>query len=426
MKINLVILILLPLTFFSCQKIERDNPFDPECPTQLWAPTNFQAAQEGNAVKLTWNVPITNISGIKVFRQINYSGNFIEITDLKEDARQWIDNDIFGGKVHLYFLVAYAGNNESNSSDAQITPKTLASVVTTAPSSITSNSAIVGGVISADGGATVTERGICYGIEPNPATNNNKSVIGNGIGSYSTKITGLFANTTYFVRAYAINSQGTAYGEQSTFTTQQRIYFNPTLSYGSLNDNDGNVYKTITIGKQTWMAENLKTTKYNDGTVIPIVTTTSSWALLKTDAYCWPNNDETTYKDTYGALYNWYAVNSGKLCPKGWHVPTDTEWTTLITYLGGESVGRGKLKETGIAHWKSPNTNATNLSGFSAVPSGYLYGTFYPIGYYASWWSSTEANQYDTKCRILDYLDSNSFYSSGTRGFGLSVRCIKD
>ena len=426
MRINLVILIFLLLTFFSCQKIERNNPFDPECPRQLWAPTNFQAVQEGNAVKLTWNVAETNISGFKVYRQINNSGDFIEINDLKKDITQWIDIEIVGGKVHLYSLVAYAGNNESNSGNAQITPKLLASVVTTVPSSVTSNSAIVGGVISVDGGATVTERGICYSLTHNPTIDNTKIAIDNGTGNFSVKITGLVANSSYFIRAYAINSQGAAYGTELTFTTQQRIYFNPNLLYGSITDADGNIYKTIVIGTQTWMAENLKSTKYNDGSVIPIVTSTSSWAHLKTHAYCWPNNDETTYKDTYGALYNWYAVNSGKLCPKGWHVPTDTEWTTLITYLGGESVGRGKLKETGIEHWKSPNTNATNLSGFSAVPSGYLYGTLYPIGYYASWWSSTEVNQYDTKCRILDYLDSHSFYSSGTRGFGLSVRCIKD
>ena len=425
MKAKLIKLLIALMVLISCQKIERNNPFDPECPRELWTPTNFQAVQVENAVKLTWNVPETNISGFKVFRQINNSGNFTEISTLKKDVTQWIDTEIVGGKVHLYTLVAYAGNNESNSGNAQITPKTLASVVTTVPSSITSNSAIVGGEISVDGGATVTERGICYGIEPNPATDNNKSVIGNGIGSFSTKITGLIANTTYFVRAYAINSQGTAYGLQSTFTTQQRIYFNPTLSYGSLTDNDGNVYKTIIIGTQTWMAENLKTTKYNDGTAIPKVLV-NNWDALKTGAFCWLNDDAITFKDTYGALYNWYAVNTGKLAPKGWHVPTDSEWSTLISYLGGVDVAGDKMKETGTTHWLSPNINATNSSGFSGVPGGYLYGSFYSIGYYAAWWSSSQNNIYDAWQCTISFNKGAVNMGIGPKKIGYSVRCIKD
>jgi len=425
MRINLIILILLLLTFFSCQKIERNNPFDLECPRQLWTPTNFQAIQEGNAVKLTWDVPVANISGFKVFRQINYSGDFIEINDLKKDITKCTDTEIVGGKVHLYSLVTYAGNNESNSGNAQITPKLLASIVTTVPSSITSNSAIVGGTISLDGGTTVTERGICYGIDPNPATNNNKTVIGNGIGSFSTKITGLIANTTYFVCAYAMNSQGTAYGTQLTFTTQQRIYFNPTLSYGSLTDIDGNVYKTIIIGTQTWMAENLKTTKYNDGTIISKVLV-NTWDAFKTGAYCWLNDDAITYKDTYGALYNWYAVNNGKLAPKGWHVPIASEWSTLISYLGGVNVAGDKMKETGTTHWLSPNINATNSSGFSGVPGGYLYESFYSTGYYAAWWSSSQDNVYDAWRFTLSFNKSSVNIDIGPKKIGNSVRCIKN
>ena len=137
----------------------------------------------------------------------------------------------------------------------------------------------------------------------------------------------------------------------------------------SLTDIDGNDYKTVTIGTQVWMVENLKTTKYNDGTAIPNITDNTSWAALTTGAYC-DNINTPSISTTYGRLYNWYAVdnnagtkvasNGGKnVCPTGWHVPSDAEWTTLTTYLGGESVAGGKLKETGTTHWQSPNTGVS-------------------------------------------------------------------
>ena len=138
-----------------------------------------------------------------------------------------------------------------------------------------------------------------------------------------------------------------------------------------VTDYDGNHYSSVLIGSQIWMAENLKTIKYNDGTAIPLVTDATEWSNLTTHGYCWYNNDEATYGDTYGALYNWYTVETGNLCPTGWHVPTDAEWTELIDYLGGESVAGGKLKETGTTHWNSPNPGATNETGFTTLPGGY-------------------------------------------------------
>jgi len=131
---------------------------------------------------------------------------------------------------------------------------------------------------------------------------------------------------------------------------------NPTTTAGKVTDIDGNVYDTVKIGTQIWIIENLKTTKYNDGTSIPMVTDSAAWINLTTPGYCWHKNTSASYKNTYGALYNWYAVNTGKLAPKGWHVPSDAEWTTLITYLGGDSIAGGKMKETGMSHWFSPNT----------------------------------------------------------------------
>jgi len=196
----------------------------------------------------------------------------------------------------------------------------------------------------------------------------------------------------------------------------------------TVTDIDGNVYNTVTIGTQVWMLENLKVTKLNDGTAIPLVTDKTSWLNLTTPGFCWYGNNEATYKNTYGALYNWYTVNTGKLSPAGWHVPTDAELTTLTNYLGGESIAGGKLKETGTTHWQSPNTGATNESGFTGLPGGMrnVPGFFYNIENSGIWWSSTE---YDATNEWLSEADYNygGFYKLNlVKTCGFSVRCVKD
>jgi uncharacterized protein (TIGR02145 family) len=199
-------------------------------------------------------------------------------------------------------------------------------------------------------------------------------------------------------------------------------------SSGTVTDADGNVYHTVKIGAQVWTVENLKTTKYNDGTAIPLETDSVTWSNRTTPGYCWYNNDPGTYKSTYGALYNWYAVNTGKLAPIGWHVPTDSEWSVLTTHLGGASVAGGKLKEAGTTHWASPNTGATNETGFSALPGGSRYsnGAFSSLGFYGSWWSSTALAAPISWYRYMFYgaadLSRYSYFSAD----GLSVRCVKD
>jgi uncharacterized protein (TIGR02145 family) len=155
-------------------------------------------------------------------------------------------------------------------------------------------------------------------------------------------------------------------------------------------DNDGNNYRTVKIGTQVWMAENLKTTKYRNGDPIPNVTDGPAWWNLPTGAYCNSDNDVNLWT-TYGRLYNWYAVNDSRnIAPAGWHVPTDYEWSKLIAYLG--SLPGDKLREEGTEHWLSPNTDATNETGFTALPGGYRdnTGTFISIGSNGYWWSSTE------------------------------------
>lgn len=205
---------------------------------------------------------------------------------------------------------------------------------------------------------------------------------------------------------------------------------NPTPS--TVTDIDGNVYHTVTIGTQVWMVENLRTTKYNNGIAIPLVNDGTSWSILTSPGYCWYDNDAATYKNTYGALYNFYAVNTGKLAPAGWNVPADSEWTILTTYLGGKSIAGGKMKSTGTIEtatglWYDPNTGATNESGFTGLPAGNRsLPAFKDIGIFGSWWSSTGDNSGEAANRSLYYSDITVWRGYGLKNFGNSVRCVKD
>jgi uncharacterized protein (TIGR02145 family) len=196
----------------------------------------------------------------------------------------------------------------------------------------------------------------------------------------------------------------------------------------TVKDIDGNIYKTITVGTHVWMAENLKTTRYNDGTAIPAVTDDQAWGALTTPAYCWYNEDAVVNKDKFGALYNWNTVNTNKLCPKEWHVSTDAEWTALTASLGGESVAGGKLRESGIIHWEKPNTGATNTSGFTALPGGYRnnHGAFANINFFGFWWSATENVPTAAWCRTMGCASSDVLRIFSLKKNGYSVRCVKD
>ena len=257
-------------------------------------------------------------------------------------------------------------------------------------------------------------------------------------GNYSFYLYMLTPGTTYHFRAYASNGAGTGYGNVLTFTTTGsvtgEINFNPDLNYGSLTDIDGNIYKTIVIGTQTWMTENLKTTKYHDSEDIPQIIEPTDWNDLSAPGFCYYLNDPGKYKNIYGALYNWHAVKTGKLCPAGWHVPADTEWSTLTTFLGGESIAGSKSMETDTMHWIFSSPEITNSSGFTALPGGWRFssgGNFSELGYEGYFWSSTD--YYDTS---YDYYGAwmRTMYA-GTEGcgrgyankaMGYSVRCVKD
>jgi uncharacterized protein (TIGR02145 family) len=284
---------------------------------------------------------------------------------------------------------------------------------------ITQTTATCGGNITSDGGATVTARGVCWGTNQTPTIVDNKTTDSSGTGSFTSIITGLTANTTYYERAYATNSAGTGYGSVVSFTTP-----------GTVTDIDGNVYNTVVIGTQVWMVENLKTTRYRNGDPIQNITDSTQWNIyLTTGAYCNYHNN-VSYANTYGCLYNWYAVSDSRnIAPTGWHVPTNAEWTTLTNFLGGYTVAGGKLKEAGTMHWASPNTNATNETGFTALPGGYregFYGTFELITNYLYSWSSTEVNASNAWFVLMGYNFGNMTEGIYDKIFGFSVRCIKD
>ncbi len=300
-----------------------------------------------------------------------------------------------------------------------------AEISTVEVTGITNNSAVSGGTIISDGGCDITEKGVCWNKTGNPVIETDqKSDNGEGSDSFTSNITGLEATTTYYLRAYATNGCGTSYGEEITFSTK-------------VADADGNMYNTIKIGNQVWMAENLKTTKYNDNTAIPLVTDNTAWTTLSTAAYSWPANNEAQYKNLYGAYYNWYAVETGKLCPTGWHVPTDADFKTLELSLGMTQVQADAIEWRGTDQGKKmKNTtgwnsggNGTNTSGFSAMPSGYrayLTGGSDNLGTLCYWWTASTINQDIATYRRLDG-NNDAVYRNGTyKKAGKSVRCVKD
>lgn len=290
-------------------------------------------------------------------------------------------------------------------------------VTTSEISDITAKTAISGGTINAEGSGTVISRGVCWSTNSAPTIQDGKTNDGSGAGSFSSIITGLKGSTKYFIRAYATNNSGTGYGMALSFNTDEVVI-----------DVEGNEYPMVALGNQVWMAENLKTTKYKNNNNIPFPTNNVSWQNTIEGAYAWYEN-KLANKEIYGALYNWYAVNSGNLCPAGWHIPSKAEITTLISFLGSNS--GDKVKEAGIDHWYS-NSNATNLSGFTALPGGYINtdGKSYGITSVGYWWLSDELTVLSGEKEGYNYQLSYDSRSIGVYGheknYGYSIRCMRD
>lgn len=277
-----------------------------------------------------------------------------------------------------------------------------------------------GGNITSDGGEPVIERGVCWSTGSMPTVNDSKTTDGAGIGIFSSSITNLTANTTYYLRAYATNSAGIFYGREVNFTTY------------AIQDIDGNLYHSINIEKQEWMQENLKTTKFSDGSKIQNVTQTSEWINLSLGAYCDYDNNPSNVA-TFGRLYNGYTVTDQRnVCPSGWHVPSLDEWDILINNLGGVNIAGGKMKSIGTAQngdgfWNSPNTGATNESGFTGLPGGTRFdlGDFRDIKSFGHWLSSDSRFGYTWSIRLQDNHTMVEKYNNYSH-IGHSIRCVKD
>jgi uncharacterized protein (TIGR02145 family) len=321
-----------------------------------------------------------------------------------------------------YYFTAYAINEEGNTYGGEGSFTTLGiPIITTAPISNTpENSVLCGGEIISDGGYPITARGICWSINPIPTADLvTKTIDGLGSGKFTSRIDGLNSYTTYYVRAYATNSIGTGYGSVVNITLQGSII---------VTDIDGNQYNTIAIGTQTWMKENLKTTKFRNGDPITYIENDISWLSQDEQAYCWYGN-EINNKPIFGALYNHYAVaDNRQLCPDGWHVPSDDEWTVLENYLGGVEIAGVKLKDSTM--WSGPILETTNRSGFKALPGGYRFPTtngFYGILRYGFWWSTTNYKTSSTAWVRYISADYNYIFRYNYHvKVGCSVRCIKD
>ena len=327
----------------------------------------------------------------------------------------------------VYYLRAYATNSIGTAFGNELSfttaPVVFSTLTTIPPSSIDRTTAISGGDISLDGGGDITQRGVCWSLSPAPEITDYLTNNGSGTGKFVSNISGLSPGTKYYIRAYAINTAGVAYGDEYNFNTK-------------IADIQGNLYNTVTIGTQVWMAENLRTTKFNNNTNIPNITTPAGWINLTGPGYCWYNND-ISYKPTFGALYSWYTINTGRLCPTGWHVPTDAEFDTLEITLGmnpdivnlqewrGTDQGKQMKSTTG---WEN-NGNGTNSSGFNGLAGGYLQGSSgnsYAIGVLTYWWTSTQVYVDYAWYRRLDAPNNDVYRYYTLKKGGKYVRCVKN
>lgn len=293
-------------------------------------------------------------------------------------------------------------------------------VLTTSPvSEVTPTGALSGGVITDDGGTNLIEIGICWSSLHTPTITD--TIVPNMPANMTFECTLelLRPNRTYMVRAFATNSEGTSYGDEIVFTTSSPLT-------GTVEDIEGNIYGTIEIGTQTWMTENLKVTSYNDGTPVQQVTDQTEWESLSSPGYNWYDNDEATYKTKYGALYNWFTLNTDNICPSGWHVPTVEDYSTLVGFLGTSVIAGGKLKETGTLNWEYPNIGATNETGFSGMPGGSNSGGFDGISLHGMWWISTETDSQNAYSFDLNNYSKECNVASGPKTSGFSIRCLMD
>ena len=326
----------------------------------------------------------------------------------------------------IYYIRAYATSSAGTAygNELSFTTLTLPTVATTAITNIAPTTATGGGNVTFAGGATVTARGVCWSNAPNPVITGNHTTDGSGTGVFTSSLTGLAANTLYYVRAYATNSVGTAYGSQVSFTTLSVSTCGPAVTY------EGKTYATVLLGTQCWFKQNL-----NVGTRINGSQNQTNNSVK--EKYCYADLESNC--DIYGGLYQWdemmqYVTTPATqgICPPGWHIPTDAEFTVLTTFLGGLNTAGGLMKtagtiEGGSGLWYSPNAGATNESGFAALPGGYRHMTgagIYNLGMGCEFWTSTEFTP-SALFRGIGYTGAAATASNSSKAYGYGVRCVQ-
>ena len=346
-----------------------------------------------------------------------------------------------------YFVRAFAVNGAGSSYGEEmlvLTERTFTTprVETSGAHTIAEYSAILGGVIRDDGGSEIISYGVCWDTLPDPSIEGTHRIFSEGTSPFFTTVKNLELKTIYYVKAFAVNSTGLAYGNEVKFRTNDY----------PLTDIDGNVYPTVIIGEQTWMARNLEVTRYPDGTDIPFIPQDEWWDSLRVNeqGYCYYNN-LSSYGKTLGALYSWSAAVYGQdsidpelfpiqgVCPDGWHLPSDGDWKELEMFLGmtdltADSTGwrgnvGGKLKSTGIESWLIPNKGATNETRFSALAAGDRFpkGDFNNLHFSTFFWTSSNYNENNAWARALGYYVTTVYRGhQDLKEFGFSVRCVRD
>ena len=421
---KILILSLSILLIYGCSPSNNsngDSGINSSAPTnltgQVISQTQIQLSWINNSNHLSWKIERKTVND-----------TFVEIASADSPIipPTYTDNNLTPNTTYIYRVYYYSPEVSSPySNELSITTSSLPVVTTIAPTSITANTATSGGIITNAGVTTITEKGVVWSRIIQPQTQCNycdRTIDGSGAGSFTSSLTELGENITYYLKAYIkIPSYGVIYGNEITFTT---------LNYQTQN---------VTICNQVWMQKNLNTSHYRNGDVIPQVTDIAQWEALTSGAWCYYNNDPSTGA-VYGKLYNWYAVTDPRgLAPTGYHVPSYTEfshistldcndWNTDITF-------GGKLKEVGTTHWISPNTGATNETGFTGLPGGDRGSGLYPssgfekLGTKGCFWLSTGNGSWPISAFFL-YNDSQSaagvLMQNASKDNGYSVRCIKD
>ncbi len=388
---KIISLLIITIISIACSTSSEENNSTSALPLSPSSLTGIVISS--TQVNLSWIDNSDNENGFKIERKID-AGNFEIIGNTI--STNFSDIGLTSNK-YTYRVCSFNknGNSATYTNEITLSILSLPTISTIIATGITSNSAISGGIITADGGSPITARGVVWSTTPNPMiTLITKTSDGIGIGSYMSNITNLLPVTSYYARAYATNNTGTSYGDVFVFKTTA------TYSIGKgVTDIEGNFYPSIIIKGQEWMQKNLNVTKYRNGDLIQQVSDPAQWGGILTGIWSYYENNSAN-GTLYGKLYNWFAVKDSRgLAPQGWHIPTDAEWKTLYNNIGGWQNAGGKMTEMGTLHWPSPNSNATNESGFTALPGGAIIHNDFTNQYYyinsisAHWWC-LEGNGY--------------------------------